>query len=394
MKELGLKNLLLGYTLTMLAALVAVAIGWLCQRLFHLKTLYSRKITHILLFGVLPVAHCFLGYSYHIAVLTFISLVINVLSWRFHIFRSIEDDSLHSFGTVLYSITIFACAILLWRLPHLYTRIVCCYAVLSFGDGFAAIVGAAIPLKFKLAGNKTLFGSAAMFLCSLASVATCNTVCGFGLSVLAVLAVAAAVTIAELFPYGGLDNITIPLVGIGMLTLLSQGVLAWPVLLAILVGLALAWLLPLRAYTPPAAFVMVASMVVIAYSMSIEGLVLSIIPFAVLAAVRAAMPRGMGAAGIWPAVRAPWMLCKAVPMAVCAFVVIWVPSDWLRIGLTLCAALAVADTLAAYLGRMAHRVPSDIRIYRPYASVGCGVLNWLCCAYGVWALLLTVLSLA
>lgn len=138
--------------------------------------------------------------------------IINFISYKKDIFKSMERDDKKSLGTVYYAISCLALTLLsfLWFKNRLYAGIG--LFAMGYGDGLAALAGTNFKSKkFVIFGNeKTIVGSITMFVASFIAISIL-ALCFNQFSILGVLIVSAIATLIEAVSPFGLDNITVPI---------------------------------------------------------------------------------------------------------------------------------------------------------------------------------------
>lgn len=181
----------------------------------------SRKFVHIMLSNIWFFYLLFIDSLMYAWILPALFVVINSLSYKFKIFKSIERENNDGFGTIYYAISILLISIFTYKIgnPLLGLPGV---LVMGYGDGFAAIVGQRIKSKEYKVGNttKSVAGSTTMLVISLV---ICMIVFGM-LNIeyfwLKAIGTAVIAMILEAVSIKGLDNISVPIV-VTILTYLS-----------------------------------------------------------------------------------------------------------------------------------------------------------------------------
>ena len=199
---------MLGLVLSYGFVFLVIGIATVLDKLNVLNDEGSRKFIHIGVANWWIVAMLlFEPNEYYLAVIppaTFI--VLNYLSYRFNLVKSMERDtqSANDLGTVYYAISLFIITFVAFRFNALGAGAVAILAM-GYGDGLGAVIGKHFPSK-KLYLNKSLLGSLTMF------VSTMIIAFIFINLWYLVLLVAVVATLVELFTPKGLDNLSVPLV--------------------------------------------------------------------------------------------------------------------------------------------------------------------------------------
>jgi len=173
----------------------------------------SRKFIHILLSNIW-IIYCLMIDSLAVAcILPAAFVVINTLSYKFKLLKTMEREQNEGFGTIYYAISILIVTIFTYlnNNPMIGTIGM---LTMGYGDGFAAIVGQKVKSKKYKIGKttKTLAGSSAMFGTSFIISIIVLHILGVEYFVLKGLGIAVSATALEAISIRGLDNITVPII--------------------------------------------------------------------------------------------------------------------------------------------------------------------------------------
>jgi len=173
----------------------------------------SRKFIHILLSNIW-IIYCLMIDSLAVAcILPAAFVVINTLSYKFKLLKTMEREHNEGFGTIYYAISILVVTIFTYlkNNPMIGTIGM---LIMGYGDGFAAIVGQKVKSKEYKIGKttKTLAGSGAMFVISLIISIVVLYMLGVEYVILKGLGLAISATVLEAVSTRGLDNITVPII--------------------------------------------------------------------------------------------------------------------------------------------------------------------------------------
>ena len=187
-------------------------VGKALQKKF--STEVSRKVVHISLFMVWVFIDLFMKNTPHQIAVTLIFLGLNVLSYFFKIFGSIErneDDGENHFGTIYFAVAMFIIMTVAYLNPYLFPYTGFAVFALTFGDGFAALIGHTVKSK-KIYYSKSIAGFIACVVATFVSLSAFKLIYGIQITFLNVFVLAVLTAILELV-YFGLDNfsITIPI---------------------------------------------------------------------------------------------------------------------------------------------------------------------------------------
>lgn len=178
----------------------------------------SRKFIHIALSNIWFIYCLFIDVLWVACILPAVFIVINSLSYKFKIFKTMEREQNDGFGTVYYAISILLVTIFayLQENPIIGTAGM---LIMGYGDGFAAVIGKKIKSKeYKVFGaTKTIAGSTTMFIFSLIISCVVFYIIGMEYFILKALITAVIATILEAISVKGLDNISVPI----MVTILT-----------------------------------------------------------------------------------------------------------------------------------------------------------------------------
>lgn len=205
---------LLGLT----ALLFATEILWKKK---YLQAEVSRKIVHISVGTVIAFWPHFISWQ-AIQLLCLGMFVAIAISYKFRIFGSIHDVKRSTKGELIYPISIGLCA-LIEPAPWVFTAAV---LHLSIADGVAAMVGTKLNgrTRYKLLGHeKSLVGTGVFFVLSLVIISSCFVVFGtedlLGIAPVTLLLIALATTFVENISWYGLDNFSVPITVVLLLSL-------------------------------------------------------------------------------------------------------------------------------------------------------------------------------
>jgi phytol kinase len=149
-------------------------------------------------------------------------VVLNYISYRQEIFKSVETGEKGNLGTVYFPISFAIILCLFWDSPHL---LVASLMPMTWGDALAAILGRRYgQRKYTLLGStRSVEGSLAMFLFSWLSTFLALLLLpplAWQTSLLYSLALAAFATLVEALSPWHLDNLTVPLLSAAVLYLM------------------------------------------------------------------------------------------------------------------------------------------------------------------------------
>jgi len=174
----------------------------------------SRKFVHIVLANWWIIAMIFFDSALFAAVVPFVFIILNFLSYRYGIFKTLErGGGKEDLGTVYYAISLFVLALVSFQRPELnYIGAVGVFAM-GYGDGFAAVVGQSTNfVSFQIFhSKKSLGGSLSMFVATLISVLILLVVVKVPSALIAAMLIGLLATMIEILTPKGFDNLTVPL---------------------------------------------------------------------------------------------------------------------------------------------------------------------------------------
>ena len=182
-------------------------IGPVVQKRFSTEA--SRKVIHICLFFVWVLLDLFFRHTIHQIIIPICFLVLNALSYKFKIYKSVEREDGNHLGTVYFAIavTIIMAAAFFRRelFPHTGIAVFC----LTFGDGFAALIGHSTK-STPIYRGKSLAGMLGCGIATGLSLLLFRLVWMPELTLSRILLIALLCPVLELIPWG-LDNFSITL---------------------------------------------------------------------------------------------------------------------------------------------------------------------------------------
>ncbi|GET44252.1 diacylglycerol/polyprenol kinase family protein [Microseira wollei] len=230
---------LIGLVASYAYATVLLILAEALRRWFKIPSELTRKLIHIgagmWVFGVLA-----LFQRWESGIIPFATFIpINYLLYRYRILGAM-DTADSSPGTVYFALSVTLLFGLLWRPdgPVDYVPMaVAGVMAMTWGDALAALVGRRIGKhQYRIGGSQRSWeGSVAMFVASVvvmfgtlwllpgSSFSPLATPSGVGQALLTALVGALFVTLAEAVSPHGTDNLSVPLVGAGVLLAIAQG---------------------------------------------------------------------------------------------------------------------------------------------------------------------------
>ncbi|MCK4471616.1 MAG: phosphatidate cytidylyltransferase [Anaerolineae bacterium] len=187
------------------------------------STEFTRKVIHISV-GMWAFGTVLLFQHWYFAIIPPLSFVIlNYISYRREIFKSVETGEKGNLGTVYFPISFVIIIYLFWESPHL---LVASLMPMTWGDALAAILGRRYgQRKYSVLGStRSVEGSLAMFLVSWLSTFLALLLLSplaWQTSLLYSLALAVFATLVEALSPWHIDNLTVPLLSAALLYLIG-----------------------------------------------------------------------------------------------------------------------------------------------------------------------------
>ncbi len=190
------------------------------------STEFTRKVIHVSV-GMWAFGTVLLFEHWYFAIIPPLSFVVlNYISYRQEIFKSVETGEKGNLGTVYFPISFVIIICLFWTRPHL---LVASLMPMTWGDALAAILGRRYgQRKYSILGStRSVEGSLAMFFFSwLATFLALLFLPPLGwrlplTSLLYSLALAVFATLVEALSPWHIDNLTVPLLSAALLYLIG-----------------------------------------------------------------------------------------------------------------------------------------------------------------------------
>lgn len=173
----------------------------------------SRKFIHVLLSNVWIIYMLFIDSLVPACILPIAFVIINTLSYKFKLIKSMEREENDGFGTIYYAVSMLVVSIIAYVAgdPRIGATGI---LIMGYGDGFAAIIGKKIKSKkYKIEKTtKSIAGSLTMFIISLFISFIVLKMIGVKYLIFDSFGIAVVATILEAISIKGFDNITVPVI--------------------------------------------------------------------------------------------------------------------------------------------------------------------------------------
>lgn len=172
----------------------------------------SRKFVHIGVCNWWIIVIIFFDNVILASIVPMLFIVVNYLSYKKDIFKSMEREDKKSLGTVYYAISCLVLTLLsfLCFKNKLYAGIG--LFAMGYGDGLAALIGSRFksPSCMIFKNKKSLLGSLTMFLASFIAISIL-ALCFDKFSLVSIIIVSLIATIIEAISPFGIDNLSVPI---------------------------------------------------------------------------------------------------------------------------------------------------------------------------------------
>ena len=200
--------IVLGYLLVYLYLASLLLIAYALNKYFKVRLIITRKFVHIMVAFVWLINYYFFGTTIHIIIPPITFIILNYLSYRKNLFQGIEDGN--SLGTVYYPISVLIMAIITYFVPEFYLAYGIGIFCMGLGDGFAPLVAGYLKSR-QIINNKTLTGTATVFIMAVLIAVIFNSYFQMGYQLFKLIIIGVAAAGLELLGIKGLDNLYVPL---------------------------------------------------------------------------------------------------------------------------------------------------------------------------------------
>lgn len=199
-----------GYLFSIIYGLLCIFVAGIAHKM-GLKSVYTRKITHILVGFEWVILYHFFGTSIHFIIVCLIFSLIVAISYYKNLLPQFSSEENNSPGTLYYCIAMTTMAIISYFLPAMAVPFGIGVFCTSLGDGLAGVFGQIKVHNKRIYGDKTLFGSIACFVFGLIFSLLIIHFYELNLEFYHAVIIAFFATELELIGKKGIDNITVTL---------------------------------------------------------------------------------------------------------------------------------------------------------------------------------------
>ena len=176
----------------------------------------SRKYIHILLANWWLIVMAFFDNIVWALIPPIAFVIINFISYKWNVIKVMERDNENkeSLGTVYFALSLIPLVIISFGITNNKLIGLVGFFIMSYGDGFAALVGKCMESKkFKIFGDtKSVAGSIAMFVMAFIITLSVFVYSNTSMYFIKAIVVSIIATILELISVKGTDNITVPVI--------------------------------------------------------------------------------------------------------------------------------------------------------------------------------------
>lgn len=200
--------ILKGYVFSLLYGILCILASALVHKL-GVKSIYTRKITHILVGFEWVILNHYFGASIHFLIICLIFTSVICILYKTKLVPSISSDKENSLGTIYYCIAMTVMSAIVLIFPEMMIPFGIGVVCTSVGDGFAGVFGQIKKHNILLHGKKTLLGFLSCFILSAISIFILLSVYKVEINPLYVIIISIFAAELELFAQKGIDNITV-----------------------------------------------------------------------------------------------------------------------------------------------------------------------------------------
>ena len=200
--------ILKGYLFSLLYGIFCILASALANRM-GVKSVYTRKITHILVGFEWVILNHYFGASIHFLIICLVFTLAICILHKTKLVPSLSSDEENSLGTIYYCIAMTVMSAIVLIFPEMMIPFGVGVVCTSVGDGFAGVIGQIKKHNIVIYGKKTLFGFLSCFILSVASIIILLSAYKVEINPFYVILVSLFAAELELFAQKGIDNITV-----------------------------------------------------------------------------------------------------------------------------------------------------------------------------------------
>jgi phytol kinase len=201
---------------------VVLAIAEQIRKNLDLKKDFTRKFVHIAIGTYIIPTFIIFHSLYYALVPPVCFIIVNILSYRFKIFRAMEEDDGNNLGTMLFPISFCIVMIVFWNTGPDRVAAMLGILTMAWGDSSASIIGRNFGTHYYhvFRERKSIEGSVAMLAASYIAMIITLTLVGhprLDVREMAITAFVTAIfgTFLEAVSVRGLDNLIVPVLSSG-----------------------------------------------------------------------------------------------------------------------------------------------------------------------------------
>ncbi len=201
-----------GYVLATLYIILVIMLTWVMRKKLTLPDEIYRKFLHISISFAWPILYYTLAGTVHLFILMAVAVLLSLIALKLGVFAMLSrGDNEHSLGIALFPVSILVMVLITQFVPNAIYACGLGIFALSFGDGFAALMGKRFG-KYtpKLREGKSMAGTMACIIFAFLGMALISAIVGHPVAAWKLLLLGTVAAILELFS-GDWDNIAIPI---------------------------------------------------------------------------------------------------------------------------------------------------------------------------------------
>ncbi|NBI06973.1 DUF92 domain-containing protein [Senegalia massiliensis] len=202
-----------GMIISFVFVCIILIVAEILNRYTNTSEEFNRKFVHIGVSNWWIISMMVIDNKLYASIPPFIFIILNYISYKKSIFKSMKRNQKESLGIVYFPISLLILVFIFWDV-NIYIGAIG-ILIMGYGDGLAALFGIKFGLNtFYIGSNKKSFiGTFTMFMASfIISIIFLSIAESFGTSTILISFIIAIIaTILELITPFGLDNITVPI---------------------------------------------------------------------------------------------------------------------------------------------------------------------------------------
>jgi len=197
-----------GYILIYLYLIILLLTAYILNKQFKVKSIIIRKAMHIMLSFSWFISYYFFGSSFHLFIPPITFVLINLIAYHKDFFKWQGEGK--NKGIIYYPLSFLILAVITYLHPPFYFAFGIGFLCMGIGDGFAPLVAGYLKSR-QIINNKTLTGSATVFIVSFLIALSFSLYFDLNYDIFKLLIIGSLAFLLELIGVNGLDNLYVPL---------------------------------------------------------------------------------------------------------------------------------------------------------------------------------------